>query len=135
MKTDGHLGRCHFKDREGDAANVILTAVGHNLRRVLAWLRALLRSVLLALGAAGRSMMPSRSPMPAPPQRLHSTARPCGRRLPMPPSKPFASQLQAPRPTPPEILPDPDAYFCPILTHARTAPDDATWPLNVRMLG
>jgi hypothetical protein len=43
--------------------------------------------------------------------------------------------LQAPRPTPPEILPDPDAYFCPTLTDARTAPDDATWPLNVRMLG
>jgi hypothetical protein len=29
MKTDGHLGRCHLKGREGDAANVILTAVGH----------------------------------------------------------------------------------------------------------
>ena len=27
MKTDGHLGRCHLKGREGDAANVILTAV------------------------------------------------------------------------------------------------------------
>src|SRR5258708_31204316 len=94
MKTDGHLGRCHFKDREGDAANVILAAVGHNLHRVLTWLRALLRSVLLALGAASRSMMPSRSPKPAPPQRLHSTARRCGRRLPMPPSPPFASRLQ-----------------------------------------
>jgi IS5 family transposase len=49
MKTDGHLGRCHLKGRQGDAANVILTAVGHNLRRVLAWLRALLRLILLAL--------------------------------------------------------------------------------------
>ena len=49
MKTDGHLGRCHLKGREGDAANVILTAVGHNLRRVLAWLRAFLRLILLAL--------------------------------------------------------------------------------------
>jgi transposase, IS5 family len=49
MKTDGHLGRCHLKGREGDAANVILTAVGHNLRRILAWLRALLRLILLAL--------------------------------------------------------------------------------------
>ena len=75
MKTDGHLGRCHFKGREGEAANVILTAVGHNLRGVLAWPRALLRPILLALGAASRSMVPSRSPMPAPPQRLHSTAR------------------------------------------------------------
>jgi IS5 family transposase len=25
MKTDGHLGRCHLKGREGDAANVVLT--------------------------------------------------------------------------------------------------------------
>ena len=49
MKIDGHLGRCHLKGRKGDAANVILTAAGHNLRRVLAWLRALLRLILLAL--------------------------------------------------------------------------------------
>ena len=38
--------------REGDAANVILTAVGHNLRRILAWLRDLLRLILLALWRA-----------------------------------------------------------------------------------
>jgi transposase, IS5 family len=49
MKTDGHLGRCYLKGRHGDAANVILTAVGHNLRLVLAWLSALLRLSLLAL--------------------------------------------------------------------------------------
>ena len=49
MKTDGHLGRCHLKGREGDAANVVLTAVGHNLRLVLTWLRLLLRLILLAL--------------------------------------------------------------------------------------
>jgi IS5 family transposase len=24
MKTDGHLGRCHLKGREGDAANVTI---------------------------------------------------------------------------------------------------------------
>jgi len=48
MKTDGHLGRCHLKGREGDAANVVLTAIGHNLRRVLAWLKAFLNSILLA---------------------------------------------------------------------------------------
>ena len=52
MKTDGHLGRCHLKGREGDAANITLTAVGHNLRRVLAWLRALLRLILIALWQA-----------------------------------------------------------------------------------
>ena len=49
MKNDGHLGRCHLKGREGDAANVILTAVGHNLRLVLAWLSSLLRFILLGL--------------------------------------------------------------------------------------
>jgi len=48
MKTDGHLGRCHLKGREGDAANIILTAVGHSLPLVLAWLRALCRLIVLA---------------------------------------------------------------------------------------
>ena len=36
MKSDGRLGRCHLKGRAGDAANVILTAVGYNLRLILA---------------------------------------------------------------------------------------------------
>jgi hypothetical protein len=43
LKTDGHLGRCHLKGRER------VTAVGHNLRLVLAWLRMLLRLILIAL--------------------------------------------------------------------------------------
>ena len=49
MKTHGHLGRCYLKGRAGDAANAILSAVGHNLRLVLAWLRALLTKFLGAL--------------------------------------------------------------------------------------
>ncbi|HEV2715412.1 MAG TPA: IS5/IS1182 family transposase, partial [Terriglobales bacterium] len=49
MKTDGHLGRCHLKGRAGDAANAVLTAVGYNLRLVLAWLRILSRLILGAL--------------------------------------------------------------------------------------
>jgi len=49
MKTDGHLGRCYLKGPHGDAANVILTAVGHNLRLVLAWISSLLRLILLPL--------------------------------------------------------------------------------------
>jgi hypothetical protein len=32
MKAEGHLGRCYLKGRAGDAANVILSAVGYNLR-------------------------------------------------------------------------------------------------------
>jgi IS5 family transposase len=59
MKTDGHLGRCHLKGRAGDAANAILTAIGHNLRRVLAWLRRLLRLILITLlqAVAARSVL------------------------------------------------------------------------------
>ena len=49
MKADGHLGRCYLKGRAGDAANAILSAVGYNLRLVLAWLRALLTKFLGAL--------------------------------------------------------------------------------------
>jgi IS5 family transposase len=52
MKSDGHLGRCHLKGRTGDAANVVLTAVGHNLRLVLAWLRTLLCVILTAILSA-----------------------------------------------------------------------------------
>jgi transposase, IS5 family len=52
MKAEGHLGRCYLKGRNGDAANVILTATGHNLRRVLAWLRALLCRFLIAIFAS-----------------------------------------------------------------------------------
>lgn len=37
-----HLGRCYLEGRAGDAANVILSAVGHNVRRFLAWLREIL---------------------------------------------------------------------------------------------
>ena len=49
MKNDGHLGRCYLKGRDGDAANAILTAVGYNFRRLLAWLRILVRLILTAL--------------------------------------------------------------------------------------
>ncbi len=52
LKAEGHLARCYLKGREGDAANAILTAVGYNLRRVLAWLRMLLRLILIALSQA-----------------------------------------------------------------------------------
>ena len=41
LKAEGHLGRSYLKGRAGDAANAILSAVGHNFRRILAWLRDL----------------------------------------------------------------------------------------------
>lgn len=49
MKNDGHLGRNYLKGREGDAANAILSAVGHNFRLILAWLRMFLRLLLAAI--------------------------------------------------------------------------------------
>jgi IS5 family transposase len=49
MKAEAHLDRCYLKGAEGDAANAILTAVGYNLRLLLAWLRILLRLILNAL--------------------------------------------------------------------------------------
>ena len=49
MKDEGHLGRCYLKGTAGGAANTILTAVGHNLRLILAWLRILLRLIFGAL--------------------------------------------------------------------------------------
>ena len=48
LKAEGHLGRCYLKGRAGDAANVILSAVGYNFRRILAWLREVL-ALFLAL--------------------------------------------------------------------------------------
>jgi IS5 family transposase len=32
LKAEGHLGRCYLKGRAGDAANVVLSAGGHNFR-------------------------------------------------------------------------------------------------------
>ncbi len=49
MKNDGHLGRNYLKGREGDAANAILCAVGHNFRLILAWLRLFLRLLLATI--------------------------------------------------------------------------------------
>jgi IS5 family transposase len=48
LKAECHLGRCYLKGRAGDAANAILSAGGYNFRRILAWLRILLRLFLIA---------------------------------------------------------------------------------------
>jgi transposase, IS5 family len=41
MKTDGRLARCPLKGRIGDAIFAVLCACGHNIRKILAHLRAL----------------------------------------------------------------------------------------------
>jgi IS5 family transposase len=52
LKNDGHLGRCFLKGRHGDAANIVLSAVGYNLRLILRWFRALLCLIAAALAFA-----------------------------------------------------------------------------------
>jgi IS5 family transposase len=65
MKSDGHLGRNFLLGREGDAANVILAAAGHNLRLLRAWLAWLL-TLLLSLLAAVPQTRADRQEKPAP---------------------------------------------------------------------
>jgi IS5 family transposase len=64
MKTDGKLGRCFLHGELGDALNVILCAVGQNIRKLLRWLFCV---CLL-------SMIERCSPLPKPIQssKLHS---------------------------------------------------------------
>ena len=57
MKSDGHLGRNFLLGMEGDAANIILAAAGHNLRLLrawLAWLLAFLLSLMEPFRQTGR---------------------------------------------------------------------------------
>ena len=49
LKSDGHLGRNYLKGRHGDHTNAVLSAVGHNLRLILEWLRLLLYLILAAI--------------------------------------------------------------------------------------
>ena len=61
LKAEGHLGRCYLKGRAGDAANVVLSAVGHNFRRILALLRELLCLFLIQLSHTLASPVPLNS--------------------------------------------------------------------------
>jgi IS5 family transposase len=49
MKQDGHLERNALKGAEGDVINVLLCAIGHNFRLLLAWFRKLLLLILAAV--------------------------------------------------------------------------------------
>ena len=59
LKSDHRMDRNYLAGRAGDAANAVLAAVGYNFRLLLAWLAALLRSllggVLRAVAPIGRS--------------------------------------------------------------------------------
>jgi IS5 family transposase len=62
MKTDGRLTRCTLKGTIGDALFALLCGCGHNIRKILAHLRALLAALLARLFQAhagqGRSLVP-----------------------------------------------------------------------------
>jgi IS5 family transposase len=55
LKAEHRMGRNHLAHAAGDAANAVLAAAGYNFRRLLAWLRLLLRLWLAALVAAGHA--------------------------------------------------------------------------------
>jgi transposase, IS5 family len=65
MKSDGHLGRNLLLGTDGDAANVILAAAGHNLRLLRAWLVWLL-AFLHTLFAVSRQTGEADPPRAAP---------------------------------------------------------------------
>jgi len=49
MKSDGHLARCSLKGTFGDATFAVLCGCGHNIRKILAHLKALLLALLASL--------------------------------------------------------------------------------------
>ncbi len=51
-KEDHRMGRNFLAHREGDAINAVLAAQGYNFRRLIQWLRLLLRFILQALAEA-----------------------------------------------------------------------------------
>ena len=54
MKSDGRLARCPLKGTIGDALFAVLCGCGHNIRKILAPLGALLSLILAAIIAACR---------------------------------------------------------------------------------
>ena len=53
MKEDGHLGRNFLAGASGDAINLVLTAAGHNLRLLRAWLIRLLAFLISLIAISG----------------------------------------------------------------------------------
>ena len=52
MKSDGRLSRCPLKGTFGDAIFAVLCGCGHNIRKILTHIRALLAAILAVLLAA-----------------------------------------------------------------------------------
>jgi IS5 family transposase len=68
MKADGRLSRCTLKGTIGDALFAVLCGCGHNIRKILAHLRALLAlilaTILIAISQITALKPPVRAPEP-----------------------------------------------------------------------
>jgi IS5 family transposase len=62
MKTDGRLSRSPLKGTLGDALFAVLCGCGHNIRKILAHLRALLALIIGAILTALRATEPAQKP-------------------------------------------------------------------------
>jgi IS5 family transposase len=58
MKTDGRLSRCPLKGTTGDAIFAVLCGCGHNIRKILAHLRAILALLIATIAAIMNALMP-----------------------------------------------------------------------------
>ena len=58
QSPDGRLTRCPLKDTLGDAVFAVLCACGHNLRKILVHLKALMTLLIATLIGALRSNKP-----------------------------------------------------------------------------
>ena len=62
MKTEGRLARCPLKGTTGDALFAVLCGCGHNIRKILAHLRALLALFIAAFLVALRGQLLNHKP-------------------------------------------------------------------------
>jgi IS5 family transposase len=62
MKTDGRLARCPLKGTVGDALHAVLCGCGHNIRLILAHLRALMAEILRIILNAIAALIPTARP-------------------------------------------------------------------------
>ena len=62
MKTDGRLSRSTLKGTFGDAIFAVLCGCGHNIRKILAYLKALLALIIAAILSALRATRPAAIP-------------------------------------------------------------------------
>jgi hypothetical protein len=70
LKAEHRMGRNYLWFRRGDAANAVLAVAGYNFRRLIRWLRLLLRQILSALFAEP-AIKPSLSCLAAGPMKKY----------------------------------------------------------------